>query len=102
MKERKFLAGNQTDLLHLSNLYASSTYKEDGSLIVEASTLTPRVHRCGLFCELVKSGTKTIRFRDFPIQSQPTWLEISRQRFRCKEHGRRSMKTCRTSTRPLA
>jgi len=88
VNEKTFLVGNQTDLLHLNNLHASSTYKEGDSLIVEASTLTPRVHKCGLFCELVKSGTKKVRYRDFPIQAQPTWLEISRQRFRCKDHGK--------------
>jgi transposase len=35
-----------------------------------------------------KIGTKAVRFRDFPVQAQPVWLEIKRQRFECRECGK--------------
>lgn len=35
----------------------------------------------------LKNGTKTIRYRDRRIEDVPTWLEIKRQRFKCKTCG---------------
>lgn len=35
----------------------------------------------------LKNGTKTIRYRDRRIEPVPTWLEVQRQRFKCKTCG---------------
>lgn len=35
----------------------------------------------------LKNGTKTIRYRDRRIEPVPTWLEVQRQRFKCKSCG---------------
>lgn len=35
----------------------------------------------------LKNGTKTIRYRDQAIRHRPTWLEVQRQRFKCKSCG---------------
>nr|WP_259331099.1 transposase [Acetobacter pasteurianus] len=36
---------------------------------------------------LLKNGSKTIRYRDRRIEDVPTWLEVQRQRFKCKTCG---------------
>lgn len=39
---------------------------------------------CCLARKLVKNGTKTVRYRDLKIEAAPTWLHVSRQRYRCQ------------------
>lgn len=77
-----------TDLLRLTNLTVVGQREEDGTLILETRSKTPRVpRRCCLLHVLDKNGTKRQRYRDHPIQGQPTILEVLRQRFRCSECG---------------
>ena len=77
-----------TDLLRLTNLTVVGQREEDGTLILETRSKAPRVpRRCCLLHALDKNGTKRQRYRDHPIQGQPTILEVLRQRFRCSECG---------------
>lgn len=45
------------------------------------------VNACCLAPMLLRNGTKPIRVRDRRIEPAPTWLVISRQRFKCKTCG---------------
>ncbi|MGE8128920.1 ISL3 family transposase [Methylobacterium sp. NPDC080182] len=77
-----------TDLLRLSKLFVASQYEEDGTLIIETKSKNPRSpKRCCLLHSLDKNGTKRQRFRDHPVQGQPTMLEVVRQRFKCSFCG---------------
>ncbi|MEN3234750.1 ISL3 family transposase [Methylobacterium ajmalii] len=77
-----------TDLLRLSKLYVVKQYEEDGSLIIETRSKNPRApKRCCLLHSLDKNGTKRQRYRDHPVQGQPTMLEVLRQRFKCSFCG---------------
>lgn len=77
-----------TDLLRLSRLVATGQYEENGTLIIKAKTEDPQVPgQCCLFNSLKRNGTKKHRFRDHPIQSQKTLIEVARQRYKCSECG---------------
>lgn len=77
-----------TDLLRLPNLAFVQQYEDDGSLIIEAKTKNLKLPSpCCLLQDLDKNGTKRQRYRDHPVQSQPTWIEIKRQRFKCAQCG---------------
>lgn len=41
------------------------------------------VDLCCLARKLVKNGTKVVRYRDLKLEAAPTWLHVSRQRYRC-------------------
>jgi transposase len=43
---------------------------------------------CCLERDLVRNGTKVLVVRDRRIEPAPTWLHISRQRFKCRQCGR--------------
>ncbi|WP_267382275.1 MULTISPECIES: ISL3 family transposase [unclassified Sphingomonas] len=42
------------------------------------------VDLCCLARKLVKNGNKIVRYRDLKIEAAPTWLQVSRQRYRCQ------------------
>ena len=42
---------------------------------------------CCLAPRLVKNGTKTAKYRDLRIEAAPTWLHVSRQRWKCQGCG---------------
>ncbi|WP_419827684.1 ISL3 family transposase [Sphingomonas sp.] len=42
---------------------------------------------CCLARKLVKNGTKQVRYRDRRIEPAPTWLVVSRQRYKCQSCG---------------
>jgi transposase len=76
------------DLLRLPGLRAVGQYVDNGDLIVEVEGTVGVRHNCSLLCRLVKMGRAApSRFRDHPIQGQPTWLELKRQRFACRFDG---------------
>lgn len=63
------------------------SYEDGRSLIIEACSRVPTHKTCCLFCKTRKFGTKKIRFRDYPVQENPVWIEVRRQRFQCVKCG---------------
>lgn len=77
-------ASDLSGLLRLPNLKVLKTYEDDGKFIIVVASILPQIKTpCCLFTDVKKNGTKAIRFRDFAVQKQETWLEIKRQRFTC-------------------
>lgn len=77
------------DLLRLEGFTAMSTTEEDGRLYV--STLYDWERKPECHCgepDVVKHGTRTVNFRDHPIQRQETYLRLTRQRWRCRNCSR--------------
>lgn len=72
-----------TDLLRLDRFDVESTAVEDGKLVITVRSKAPDLPRCCLLSEPKRNGTKTVRFRDFPVQAQPVWLAVRRQRAKC-------------------
>jgi hypothetical protein len=51
---------------------------------VECVPIERDVPLCCLAQDLVKNGTKTVRYRDLKIEpGAPTWLHVRRQRYKC-------------------
>ena len=76
------------DFLRLGRLRWESERDEDGTRIVSVVVVRmvpPSI--CCLAMDRRKMGTKAVTFRDFPIQGQPTKLEVKRQRFSCRNCG---------------
>ena len=75
------------DLLGIPNLQPTSRRDEGEALIISARSREATVPRCCLLNTLVRNGTKLVRFRDHTVQGRETWVEVARQRYRCKECG---------------
>lgn len=73
------------DLLRLEG-YSSSAIEEDGdALIVDATLVDEQAAPCGCDApDVVKHGTRTVKFKDFPIQRRPTTVRVTFQRHRCR------------------
>lgn len=75
-----------TDLLRLPNLSFVDQREENGELIIAVRSKQTRLPpQCCLLHGLKRNGTKRQRYRDHPMQSQRTVLEVQRQRFICSE-----------------
>lgn len=75
-----------TDLLRLSNLAFVGQHEEGDELVITVRSKEIRLPpQCCLLHGLKRNGTKAQRYRDHTVQSQPTVLEIRRQRFVCSE-----------------
>lgn len=77
------------DLLRLEGFSTTSMVEEDGRLYV--STIYDWEEKPVCRCDapdVVKHGTRTVNFRDFPIQRQETYLRLIRQRWRCRNCSR--------------
>lgn len=46
------------------------------------------VELCCLARKLVKNGSKAVRYRDLKIEAAPTWLLVTKQRYRCQSCDR--------------
>ena len=88
-------ANDLSGLLRLPNLKVERTYEEREEnetttgllvrhrLIIVVRSVTPAIKSPCCLVGIRKNGTKSMRFRDFAVQKQETWLEIKRQRFNC-------------------
>ncbi len=73
------------DLLRLDGFFSAASEEVDGSLIVEAKLVEPVIPTCNCADpKVVKHGRRAVQFKDHPIQRQPTYLKIVRQRYRCQ------------------
>lgn len=80
---------DQSGLLRLPSLkIVGKPYEEAGKLIIVVASVRPFVKTPCCLWGVTKNGTKTIRYRDFGVQKQETWLEIKRQRFICALCGK--------------
>lgn len=74
------------DLLNLPGITPVDMEQVDGELVIKANTLDNNIPKCPQ-CDkpMHKHGRRTNVFADTPMQMQPTKIEISRQRYRCRE-----------------
>jgi transposase len=73
------------DLLRLDSLAFTGYEERDGMLIVGVLPANAPVPTCSCADPKVRRhGVRTVKFRDHPIQRQPVFLEVSRQRYRCE------------------
>lgn len=73
------------DLLRLEGFFSAATEEVDGVLYVDAELVDPAVPACSCDSpDVVKHGKRLVKFRDFPLQRQETYLRITRQRYRCR------------------
>lgn len=78
-----------SDLLRLKHLEHIADYEEGDDLIIKAKSKRSSPERqCCLLVNFVKNGRKTMRFRDEPNRRQTVFIEIDRQRYKCKECGK--------------
>ena len=73
------------DLLRLEGLQNLGYEERDGALIVHAELSEPAAPVCSYPSPKVrKHGKRAVEFKDHPIQRQPVFLRINRQRYRCE------------------
>jgi len=71
------------DLLSLDYLRPVSVEDKDGVRIITVRTANMLPDRCCGYPILNKNGTKTQRFKDFPIRGVPVEILVKRQRYKC-------------------
>ncbi|MBN8968975.1 MAG: ISL3 family transposase [Rhizobiales bacterium] len=73
------------DLLRLEGLMNLGYEERDGALVVHAELRDPQTPTCTCPNPKVrKHGKRAVEFKDHPIQRQPVFLRINRQRYRCE------------------
>ena len=67
--------------------------KDDYRFLVETSSSSPLYcPKCGTVANLYKHGRKKQLFFDLPMHAKRVGIIVKRQRYKCKECGRRSLK----------
>lgn len=75
-------------MLRLEGLNNFGWEDRNGDMIVNAVIQNPEVPTCACPAPKVrKHGKRTVEFKDHPIQRQPVYLRIERQRYRCDGCG---------------